>query len=547
MHARYLRLLLLIIFAVALAAENPGRRTGPRPALWLDNDMAPIPEPARRMDTLNYDFFYATFGQAPRSFVGRLGEYQPAWNLNAWDEVPDSSWYTNRNHRRRMTPEEVARGANLGAGPDLSGALMVLEGKTAGTSLGFGRTRDAAGKVYYIKFDSAEYPELTTSSEIISARLFHALGFTVPQEWIIYVRPDQIHVDDRALIWDKSGRQRKMTRDDVENVLAGSARAPDGRYRAIASLALPGANKGGFLFHGTRRDDPNDLIPHQHRRELRALRLLAAWLNHYDIRPGNTIDLYVEENGRKFLRHYLQDFGSTLGSASYFPKVPRMGFSYVWDTKEASRPFLTFGVYQPYWREHPAPVRFPSVGRLESEMFTPMAWKAALPLVAFDYLDDADAFWAAKLVMALSDEQIRAAVHEGQLSDPQAEEFLFRTLMERRKKVVEYGLAATSALDHFRISESAGKQYLEFDDLAGTGGYYVYALHAAGERARPGEAHSFRGRRIPLDRIPGPIVLSICARSENQDTVDQWAHVYLEPDGSGVRVRGWERDWKQRQ
>lgn len=428
--------LLMVVLAAYLApAENSPAKS--RPALWKDDDMASIPEPAVYKDALYYDFFNNTFGQPAQRLVGKLGKRQPAWNVNAWDEAPDSSWYTNRNHRHPMTPEEVHRGANRGPDPDLSGPLMVRN-KTAGTSPGFGATRDARGNTYFLKLDSAEYPELSTGAEVVSSRLFHAMGFNVPEEWIIYVRSDQIQVDPEAKIWDRTGRRRKMTQADVEETLKGVARMPDGRYRAVASLLLPGRPKGGFRFYGTREDDPNDLIPHQHRRELRGLRLLCAWLNHYDIRVGNTMDTYVKEDRREFLRHYLLDFGSTLGAASYFPKAPRMGFSYVLDIEEMAGPAFSLGLYQPRWRERPAPVVHPSVGRFDGEMFSPADWKPVFPIVSFSYMDAADARWAARIVTSFTEEQLRAAVRAGQFSDPRVEEMLVRTLVERQRKIAGY-------------------------------------------------------------------------------------------------------------
>src|SRR6188508_2446777 len=41
-----------------------------------------------------------------------------AKNLNTIDEVPDSSWFTNRVGARTVTIEELVRGANVGAPPD---------------------------------------------------------------------------------------------------------------------------------------------------------------------------------------------------------------------------------------------------------------------------------------------------------------------------------------------------------------------------------------------------------------------------------------------
>ena len=105
-----------------------------------------------------------------------------------------------------------------------------------------------------------------------------------------------------------------MTLDDVQHWLKHQPRQADGTIRVLASRWVPGKVVGSFRFTGTRPDDPNDIYPHERRRELRGLRVFAAWLNHDDARSINSIDSYVEDDGRRYIRHYLQDFGSTLGS-----------------------------------------------------------------------------------------------------------------------------------------------------------------------------------------------------------------------------------------
>jgi hypothetical protein len=536
------------------------KQRGPRLPLWKDNDTRSIAEPAQQPDSLNYDFLHAEFVQAPRNILKKGVKHQPAWNVNAWDEVPESSWFTNRNHLHSLSVEEIRNGPNRGAGPDLSGPLTILGGKTAGTSPGFGRTQDSSGRIYYIKLDDAQYPEMSTAAEVVGSRLFYAMGFFVPEEWIVAIRAEQLRVGPKAMLWDKTGRERHLTQADVDEVLKGAARLPDGRYRAVASLALPGKAKGGFHFWGTRGDDPNDLIPHEYRRELRGLRLLCAWLNHWDIRAGNAMDMYVEENGRAFLRHYLLDFGSTLGSASYFPKAPRMGFSYILDTRETVGPLFSLGIYQPRWREHPAPIEFPSVGRFESAMFEPQRWKPVLPVVAFDQMDAADAYWAAKIVMSFTGEQIRAAVHEGQFSDPRAEEAVVRTLLERQKKIGYYAMTRANPLDRFQITDTGERQQLEFVDLAVQYGFaepagtsYSYELAVFNQPGTLAAAQETREPRIPLGPWRALVQKSGAANSMlvlTVSTLRQGARTgakpvtlflwYMQPDG--FHIRGWNRD-----
>jgi hypothetical protein len=405
----------------------------------LDYDMKSIPEPKEHETGYGYDFINGTIFQQikqafdfPRTARIVAGKRKEAYNVNSVGGVPDSSWFTNRNGRRPMSLAEIKRGPDVDAGP--SGSMFTItRAKTQGITPGFW-IKDAKGETYIIKFDPPQYPELATAAEVIATKLFYAIGYNVPQHTIFYLRPEQLEIAPDVKFTDKAGAKRPMSRADLEAVLGMVARREDGSYRALASKLLPGKPKGGFYFLGVRKDDPNDIIPHEHRRDLRGLRVFSAWLEHNDIRAGNTLDLYVSENGHSFIRHYLIDFGSTLGSDTLFPNRPEVGHSHIVDWEDAGKVLLTAGIYQPKWT-YGKKYRYTSVGIYSADDFNPRQWKQNFPLVAFENMTAADAEWAAGIVASFTDEQIRAAVETGQLSDPEAAGYLGSQIIARRDKI----------------------------------------------------------------------------------------------------------------
>ena len=76
-------------------------------------------------------------------------------------------------------------------------------------------------------------------------------------------------------------------------------------------------------------------MPHEHRRELRALRVFGAWTNLTDLKAGNTLDTLVSDGGRSVVRHYLQDVGSTFGVGANGPHDWNEGWEYVSRTAPA--------------------------------------------------------------------------------------------------------------------------------------------------------------------------------------------------------------------
>jgi hypothetical protein len=130
------------------------------------------------------------------------------------------------------------------------------------------------------------------------------------------------------------------------------------------------------------------------------------------------------------------DFGSILGSGTVYAQRHRPGNEYIFEQKPGWLTLITLGFYVRPWMTIDYPRVPTSVGRIESERFDPLAWKPEYPNTAFDNMRADDAFWAARIVSKFSDEAIRAVVEKARFSDSAATDYLTRTLIARRDKVV---------------------------------------------------------------------------------------------------------------
>jgi len=109
---------------------------------------------------------------------------------------------------------------------------------------------------------------------VMATKFFWALGYNQVESFLTTFDPERMEVDPEATIRRPNGKRTRFTRDDVDAMLEHVARKPDGTYRVVAGRLLPGKVIGNFRYRGTRPDDPNDPVPHEHRREVRALRHL---------------------------------------------------------------------------------------------------------------------------------------------------------------------------------------------------------------------------------------------------------------------------------
>ena len=376
---------------------------------------------------LFYDLAYQLFVTA-----GKKPTYTPAGNINTIDEVPDSSWFTNRIGSRPITVEELQRGPVEGPAPAPQKWTITRE-KSAGMAPGF-TAQDANGQTWFVSFDAKANPRGATAAVVVATKIFWALGYNQVEYFLTSFAPENTVIDTNATKRRPSGKRTPMTLDDVRELVENVPREADGTLRAAAGRVLPGRIIGGFRYQGTRPDDPNDLVPHEHRRELRALRVFGAWTNLTDMKAGNTLDTVVTEGGRSIVRHYLQDVGSTFGVGAAGPHDNNEGWEHIYEAGPTKRRLYTFGFGLSPWQTAEYP-DYPTIGLFEGDAFDPETWKPRAPTLAYLEMRDDDAFWAARRVMAFSDELIRAVVKTGEIGDEAQEKYLADTLILRRDKI----------------------------------------------------------------------------------------------------------------
>src|SRR5215470_3280457 len=104
-----------------------------------------------------------------------------ATNVNTLGEVPNSSWYTNRIGLLPLSPADIARGPDSLAAPP-HGPWTVVGGKIDGVTPGL-RLKDAAGRLFFCKFDPPGNPEMASGAEVVATKLLFALGYWVPENY----------------------------------------------------------------------------------------------------------------------------------------------------------------------------------------------------------------------------------------------------------------------------------------------------------------------------------------------------------------------------
>ena len=521
-----------------VAACAPALRFEDREILWRWPDERPVAMPHKRTTCFLWQDVRAGIFQ-PADRVLSLDCLHEARNTNALDEVPDSSWFVDRRRApgtsrpRALSAEQMRWGAvDPDEVPELP--LTVIKGKDLGITPGF-VALDARHRQYMVKLDPPGHRGMTTSTEVVVTRLAWAAGWRVPSIVLLDVQPDAIHVAPNAEAKDPHDLPIRFTEAMLRKTLSQATRAADGTVRILASHWLPGIAIGSFSFLGRPKDDPNDTIDHQDRRDLRGFGVFSSWVNDIDAFDSNTLDMYEGAPGRGHVVHYQQDLGGSFGNWGGYPAPYWGGSETFLEAHLLLRSLLTLGLWpRPFddWRyrtrKEGLSKEWPELGTFEAEKFEARAWRPMLENPAFARQTARDRYWGAKRLAAFSDAELRAAISAGGYR-PAAAERVYDVLFRRRERIARAFFADVAPLDYFRIDGDR----LCFEDLwveAGLGAAAAYRADAP-----------LVGRCVALVPGDGYRIISLRTLRPGERHAGPAVRVHLVIAGARRRIIGVER------
>ena len=414
----------------AVLPQSASPRFYPDDPLWTDNDrVADASKVVEVEDSNSYDFVVNTLGHP-----GELRDVR-ALNVNTVDEVPDSSWFTNRIGRNAMSTESIKRGPDRAESINVTG-WKVSGGKSAGVQPGF-RMTDAEGQIYQIEVDPPSNPEIASGAEIIGTAFYHAIGYNVVDVYPAEIDRDALVIADGATIRDPlNGRRRQMKKYDLDNVFNRAARLKNGHYRVLVSRFASGTPLGNFRYYGrapgrsqrsgSARAPPRIARCARLRRVAESRRLTRHQQSRHaraDERPRMGQALHVRLRIDSGERHGLRATSSA-GQRIHVRTE-------AWMAHDGHARFVC-----PAVDHHRLPGRAEVCGASRSRRFDPVQWKPEYPNPAFANMRPDDAFWAARIVSKFSDAAIRAVVEKAEYTEPAATDFMTKTIIARRDKVV---------------------------------------------------------------------------------------------------------------
>lgn len=541
----------LTAFVVLAALALPGcgaqlRRFPAAEPMWVDVE-------DRRAYAPPPDDYYSPFGWdgadqmlfRPMARFFAADASSEAINVNAMDEVPDSSWFENRVGRQLMPASRVVRASCEEQPLDPTRPWTITDAKPNGANPGF-IIEGPDGRKFLLKYDSLMQPERATSADVIGSILYWAAGYHVPCNRIVYFDRDVLQIADDATA-DIGGEEVPLTFEMLAEAFDRAPRNADGQMRAVASRFLPGRPIGPWRYEGVRLDDPNDVVPHEHRRELRGAYVIASWINHFDSREQNTLSIWIEGEGETgHVQHDYIDWGDSFGSMWGIEGISRrLGHASYLDMRFLLVDFVTLGLIPRPWNEARLGPTGQNLGYFDTARFVADTWRPGYPNPAFNQSTEHDNAWMARILANFTDEHLVATLAAARMTDRLVHDELLRILRGRRDILLRRWLTELSPLTWPRVEATADGARLCMRDQAvashivdpAVRPYWARAwVHAGGDALEPMPVGP-KARRGAADVCVGlPSVSSASAEAPAYLIVDVAGHFVDGDDSPPARV-----------
>jgi hypothetical protein len=476
--SRLSQILLLSIACGASGCSGSVRRFPLTEPLWVDADLSAVSVPCRNDDSkpghkvCTPELYVSSFAWdgadniifRPISDFFAVKTGREAINVNAFDEVPDSAWFTNRIGRHPMTVESIMRGFCdehvLSPDSDPPGSWLIDQGKPNGANPGFRVRLEGAGK-FMLKADDKGQPEKASGATAIATRLYYAAGWWAPCDSVVYIHPELLKLKPGLTVTANDGVTRPFDEPALAGVLARASKRGD-LTRMGVSKWLPGRILGPFTYSGTRPDDPQDVVPHEDRRDLRGARVMAAWLGHFDSREQNSMDTWLAldpsdpDSSPGVVRHWYLDLGDCFGSEWDWDGVTRrLNHAYYLDIPYLVEDFFTLGLIVRPWDRAERSKAGDVFAYFSEKDFAPEMWRGGYPNPTFNRMTERDAAWATRIIARFTHEAIDAAVRVADFSRRDQHEFLLHALEERRRRILERYFSKLSPIGDLRLERGA--------------------------------------------------------------------------------------------
>jgi hypothetical protein len=518
--------LLLLTFGLVSGCGTSTRRFPLRDPLLVDNDTRSVRVPCHKsaddpskvecipeeyVSPLAWDAADNTIFR-PLTRIFAVDPGGEAANVNALDEVPDSAWFQNRIGVKPMTEDEIFRGPCKVLIDEYDwpeGSWVIDQGKPNGASPGFRVKIKDVGK-FMLKSDSKEQPERPSAASAIGMRLYHAVGFHVPCDAVVWFDPKVLKLTPGLVSTDNAGVSSKFDEKKLKEVLDFNVRKGN-LVRMQSSQWLPGKPIGPFKYDGVRDDDPNDRIPHEDRRELRGGRLLAAWINHFDAREQNSMNVWMADDPKDpqspgYVKHYYLDVSDCFGSEWDWDEISRrLGHSYYLDFEHIGEDFITLGLWERPWHRAKKDPIGDIFGYYRVEDFVPEKWQDGYPNPTFARMTERDGAWMARILSRFTPELIGSAVKTGRFSKPEHQEYLDKVVKGRHRLILRRYLSRLSPI----ADVTAKGHEVCAVDLARKSKVFPEAKFSYSATTYVGESYA-QGAKVPIvEKDDGSICMQI--------------------------------------